>query len=281
MLPSDRFLTIGARAATLVAALAVLLILCFVIKESLPALSTVGPSRFFTDESWHPLSGSFNLLPMIVATLVSSIGALFIAFPLGLAAALFVQFFAREPLATIYRRLLELLAGIPSVVFGLWGLVVLAPLLGHISGGSGQSLLAATLVLALMILPTVTLLAHASIAAVPHDYLRGAAALGLQRHTIILQVVLPAARRSMGSAAILALTRALGETMAVLMVAGNVVAFPTSPFSPGRTLNANIALELGYASPEHRSILFVSGLILMLVASVLVIAFSRREGRPQ
>lgn len=254
----------------------VLLVLGFLLLESLPALQQIGLLRFVRDASWHPLSDQYNLLPMIVATLITSLNAIMIAAPLGVASAIFNHFYAPPWLANGNRRLVELLAGIPSVVFGLWGLVVLAPWIAE-WGGSGQNLLTATIVLSLMVLPTVALLSDSSLAAVPQHWIQGCAALGIERWATVMTVVLPAARRGMGAAIMLALTRALGETMAVLMVAGNIVELPTSLLSPGRTLNANIALELGYATAAHRSVLFVSGLMLMLVVSVIVIVFSRRR----
>jgi phosphate transport system permease protein len=153
---------------------------------------------------------------------------------------------------------------------------VLAPLVAEF-GGSGQNLFTATIVLALMVLPTIALLSDSTIAAVPREWILGAAALGMDRWDTVSRVALPAARGGIGSAVMLALTRALGETMAVLMVAGNIVEMPSSVLSPGRTLNGNIALELGYASASHRSVLFVSGLMLMLVVSALVVGFSRRR----
>lgn len=274
-LRSDRLLSIVCRTLAASSAAIVLLIVGYLVRESLPALARLGFVRFLTDTSWHPLSGDFRLTPMIVATLVTSIGAVTLATPLGIASAVFIRFYAPASLALGHRRLLELLAGIPSVVFGLWGLVVLAPVVARL-GGSGQNLFTATLVLGLMVLPTVALLSESAIAAVPREWIAGAAALGMERSAVIGKVVLPAARRGIGVAVVLAVTRALGETMAVLMVAGNIVEMPQSLLSPGRTLNANIALELGYASASHRSVLFVSGLMLMLLVSLIVLGMSRR-----
>ncbi|MFN3150175.1 phosphate ABC transporter permease subunit PstC [Bremerella sp.] len=274
---SDRLLKFVCRTLAIGSAAIVLWIVGFLLRESWPALRSIGLLRFFTDASWHPLSGQFNLVPMIVATVVTSLGAILLAAPLGIASAVFVHFYAPPALVPWHRRLVELLAGIPSVVFGLWGLVVLAPLVAHL-GGSGQNLLTASIILGVMILPTIALLADSAIGSVPRAWMEGAAALGLQRSAVVGKVVLPAAGRGIGAALVLAITRALGETMAVLMVAGNVVQLPTSLLSPGRTLNANIALELGYASADHRSVLFVSGLMLMLIVSALVIAISKRGG---
>jgi len=277
-LRSDRLLTIATRSCAAISAAIVLLILGFLVRESAPALQQLGLRRFFTDASWHPLSDEFNLTPMIVATLVTSFGAIAIAAPLGIGSAVFTHFYAPPRLAAWNCRLLELLAGIPSVVFGLWGLAMLAPMLATM-GGSGQNLFTATIVLALMVLPTVALLSNSAIASLPHEWIQGAAALGIQRSAIVGKIVLPGARRGIGSGIILALTRALGETMAVMMLAGNIVQMPTSLFAPARTLNANIALELGYASAAHRSVLFVSGLMMMLLVSAMVVVVSRRGGR--
>lgn len=277
MTPSDRSLSLVTRTSAAVSATIVLFVLAFLVRESWPALWSLGLSRFFTDASWHPLSGEFQLTPMIVATLLTSLGAICLAVPFGVASAVFVCFYAPPAVAAWHRRLVELLAGIPSVVFGLWGLTVVAPLVSRL-GGSGQNVLTATLVLALMVLPTVAVFADAALRSVSRESIEGAAALGLERFAIVWNIALPGARRGTVSGAVLALTRALGETMAVLMLAGNIPAVPTSPLSPVRTLNANIALELGYASTTHRSILFVSGVLLLAVVASLVLLVSARWG---
>lgn len=239
--------------------------------DALPLLTRIGPLRFLTDESWHPTVGQFNLVPMLAGTLLVSLGALVLAGPVGIASAVFCTFYAPGFLATAYRRLLNVLSGIPSVVFGLWGLVVLVPLIAEVRP-PGASLLAGTIVLALMILPTVAVVTDTALAQVPESYLRGAAALGTPRHRIVWRVALPIARRGILTALVLGLGRAVGETMAVLMVTGNVVQVPASLFDPLRTLAANIALEMAYAMNDHRAALFVGGLILTLVimATVLV-----------
>ncbi|HEX5386741.1 MAG TPA: ABC transporter permease subunit, partial [Gemmatimonadales bacterium] len=187
----------------------------------------------------------------------------------GILSAIFQEFYAPRRTAAAYRHLLSLLAGIPSVVFGFWGLVVLAPIIGRIHP-PGPSLLAAVLVLALMVLPTVALLAETSLGAVPREQLLGASALGLSRWSVATHVALPAARRGIVAALVLGAGRAVGETMAVLMVSGNVVQWPSSVFDPVRTLTANIALEMSYALGTHRSALFVSGLALTVMVMILV-----------
>ena len=252
----------------------VVMIAVFLVAESLSGLNRIGLGRFVGDPTWHPAAaaaeGSFNLLPMLWGTLLTTAGAVLLAAPLGVLSAIFCRHYASPVLGRSYRRLIELLAGIPSVVYGFWGLVVLVPLIARFQP-PGASLLAAMLVLALMILPTVALTADAALASVPQDYLRGAAALGLSRWATLVGVALPAARSGVATGVILATGRALGETMAVLMVCGNVVQVPDSFFAPVRTLTANIALEMAYALGDHRSALFVTGLLLLVLVSALVL----------
>ncbi len=262
----------------------VVLIVGFLCVEAWPAIKPggeIGVRGFVGDPSWHPIEGKFNVLPMVVASLLVMIGAMVLALPMGVASALFCSWYAPRKLAVVYRRVLELLAGIPSVVYGFWGLVVLVPMIGKWQP-PGASMLAGVLILAVMVLPTVALLSEAAIANVPRSVVSGAAALAMGRWSTIRRVVLPGARGGIATACLLAAGRAIGETMAVLMVCGNVVQFPgLSPgglFDPVRTLTANIALEMGYAFGTHRAALFVTGLILVGVIVGLVAAaewFSR------
>lgn len=272
------------RALACVSALVVVLIVAFLIGESAPALARVGPVRFFTDESWHPTAdasaGSFGLVPTLVGTLLTSAGAIALAGGLGILSAAFTRFYAPRRLAGWYALMVELMAGVPSVVYGLWGLMVLVPLIAAVRP-PGASLLAGIVVLALMILPTVALLADAAFAAVPRDCVTAAAALGLTRGASVFRVVVPAARSGLFTAVVLASARALGETMAVLMVCGNVVRIPRGVFDPVRTLTATIALEMGYARGDHRAALFVCGLVLLAAVTILVAtAHAAGRGRP-
>ena len=267
--PTDRLLLWLLRGATVVAGAIVLLIVAFLVMEALPVLQHVGVARFFTDPSWHPAEGFYNLTPMLWGTLFAMVGSVLIATPLGILSAVFCHYYAPPAIARPYRRLIELLAGIPSVVYGFWGLVVLVPLIGAIRP-PGPSLLAGIVILTIMILPTIALMADAGLANVPQQYLRGAAALGLPRWATIQGVVFPAAKSGLFTGVILETGRAIGETMAILMVCGNVVQTPHSLFDPMRTLTANIALEMAYALGDHRAALFVSGLILMGMIVALV-----------
>ncbi len=246
-----------------------LLVILYLVHESLPLLRTTGAGRLLTDSAWRPTSGQFGLWPMIAGTLTVTAGALLLATPIGLLSALFCRCYAPRPLGKLLRRILELLAGLPSVVYGFWGLVVLVPLIARIRP-PGASVLAGILVVAIMVLPTIALLVDAALESVPADYSRGAAALGMTRWGALRGVILPAASSGIFTAVLLATARALGETMAALMVCGNVVRTPESLLDPVRTLTANIALEMAYAMDLHRSSLFATGLLLALIVTGLV-----------
>jgi phosphate transport system permease protein len=246
---TDNLLVWSLRGVALVAGAITLFIFAFVIREAVPALQNVGPARFFTDDSWHPSDGLYNLVPMLAGTLLVTLGAVLVATPLGVMAAIFCNSYAPEFVGSFYRRIIGLLAGIPSVVFGFWGLVTLVPLIAQVEP-PGTSLLAGIAILSLMILPTVTLIADSTIAGVPEEYSRGAASLGFTRWATVRQVILPAARPGIIAGVFLSTARAIGETMAVLMVCGNVVETPSSLFAPVRTLTANIALIWTPASWE-------------------------------
>ncbi|MEM7014037.1 MAG: phosphate ABC transporter permease subunit PstC [Verrucomicrobiota bacterium] len=256
------------------AGIVTLLVAVFLVLESIPALRNVGLTGFFVGDGWAPrefaADGAFNLTPMIVGTLIVTFGAVALATPFGIGAAIFCHYYAPKPIASAYRRIIELLAGIPSVVYGFWGLVVLVPIINGIHP-PGQSVLAAVLILALMILPTVALVTDATLANVPQQLLTGAASLGLSRWATIRGVVLPSAKSGLFTGIILETGRAIGETLAVLMVCGNIVKIPGSLFEPVRTLTTNIALEMSYALGDHKSALFVTGLLLLGMIVVLTV----------
>ncbi len=239
-------------------------VIVVVLSEAAPAIRAVGLLRFVTDASWYPAHDSFNLAPMIVGSFLVAGGAVLVGSVLSVFSAIFCCFYAPAWAATVYTRTIELIAGIPSVVLGLWGLTVMVPLMAAVRS-PGASTITAILILTLMVLPTVTLLAIVSLRTVPPALLLGAQALGMSRWSMIAKIAVPAARRGLVSGAVLGAARALGETMAVLMVAGNIVQVPGSLFDPVRTLAANIVLEIPYAEGIHRSSLFVSGLFLILI----------------
>lgn len=270
----DSLLSGTVRLLALTAGGLLLLVVAFLLHESLPALQHIGLARFFSDPDWHPTDDSYRLTSMVWGTLLVTAGAVLLASPLGILSSLFCHFYAPPLLSRWYRRMVELLAGIPSVVFGFWGLVVLVPIIGRWHP-PGPSLLAGILILTLMIMPTIMLVAHASIAHVPIAYIHSASALGFSRSSLICRVILPTTKVGLFTGILLGLARALGETMAVLMVCGNVVHTPSHLFDPIRTLTANIALEMSYALGHHRAALFVSGLLLM---GLVVLFVSMAEG---
>lgn len=272
------FLLTGVAAAA--AALVLVLITGFVFYEALPALGHAGPSSFLADAGWNPTEQRFNLLPMLAASAAISLGAILVATPLGICAAIFKTYYAPATLKPLFYWSVILLAGIPSVVLGLWGLTVLVPIIGAIEP-PGTSLAAGSLVLALMIVPTVILTSDAALRAVPEAYWRSAFAMGFTREATLLRIVLPAARRGIAAGALLALARALGETMVVLMITGNVVQWPGSIFSSVRALTSNIALEMAYAVDIHRSALFVSGLALIALVFVFSLIAAKLQNRKQ
>lgn len=266
---TDRLLLWSLRLLSLMAGGILLLVVAFLVLESWPALQKIGLAHFLTDQDWYPTEGLYLLTPMLWGTLWATLGSIILAAPLGILSALFCHYYAPPLLAIWYRRLIELLAGIPSVVYGFWGLVVLVPMIGQLHP-PGPSLLAGILVLFLMILPTIMLVAHASFTHVPVSYIHHAMALGLDRWAMIRHVILPTTKAGLFTGILLGIARALGETMAILMVCGNVVQTPSNLFDPIRTLTANIALEMAYALGDHRSALFVSGLLLMGMVVVFV-----------
>ncbi|GJL53966.1 MAG: phosphate ABC transporter permease subunit PstC [Nitrospirales bacterium] len=251
-------------------------ILTFLVSESLPAFQQIGITAFVTDPSWHPTEGTYNLLPMFIGTMYATIGAVTLATPLGILTALFCQYYAPQAIASGYRAFIELLAGIPSVVYGLWGLVVLVPLIADLRP-PGPSLFAGILILTIMIFPTVTLVSLSALQQVPKEYIQGATALGCTRWSMIRQIILPNTWPGILTGVTLQTGRAIGETMAILMVCGNVVQYPSSLFDPIRTLTANIALEMAYATDTHRASLFLTGLFLLTI--VIVVIMSTQQAR--
>jgi len=268
----------GLRGCAGLAGVITLLIVVYLCAQSVPVLQQVGVTRFFTDHTWAPTRGQFNLLPMFIGTLYATLGAVTVATPCGIALAVFAAFYAPVPIARVVHGVLGLLAGIPSVVYGLWGLVTLVPLLNRIHP-PGLLLLMGIVILALMILPTIALLAEAALRAVPQEYTLGGAALGCNRWQIVRSIALPAARSGLLTAVLLGAGRAVGETMAVSMVMGNTIQIPDSVLVPARTLTAHIGLEMAYAMGSHRAALFVAGLLLLggVIALVIIVDRVNRE----
>jgi phosphate transport system permease protein len=262
---------------------ALLLIALFIIKEGLPFLITYGLGDFLLSSDWQPQSGKFGILPMVAASLWVTLGAMIVGAPLGVAGAIFLSEFAPRPVMRVIKPTIELLAAIPSVVYGFIGVMVLAPLIRSSLGGPGLSLLAASIILGIMILPTIISISIDSILAVPQSFREGSLALGATVWQTIHMVTIRAARSGIIASIILGMGRAIGETMAVIMVAGNAVKIPRSALDSVRSLTANIALEMSYATGLHREALFATGVILFLVIitlnSIAILAIRKRVGK--
>jgi phosphate transport system permease protein len=265
----------------MLAFLILVFIAIFILQASIPAWRDVGVFDIVFGSSWYPSHDKYGILPMIAASVLSTLLALLLAVPLSLGCAIFLAEVAPPKVQKIFRSSVELLIGIPSVVYGLVGVLFLAPIIADISGsGSGSSVAAAAVVLAIMILPTITSISEDSLRAVPQEYKEASLALGATHWQTIYGVMLPAARRGIISSIILGTGRAIGETMVMVMVIGNSPIFPTDIFAPARTLTGNIALEIAVATGTHESALYATGLVLfvliMLINSAGVIAYRRR-----
>jgi phosphate ABC transporter permease protein PstC len=245
------------------------LITIFIFKEGMPLIWHTGLTDFLFSSHWAPTRGHFGIGAMIISSLLVTLGALVLGVPLGLACAIILAEFSPPRLKTILKPTLELLAGIPSVVYGFLGVIWLVPLIRDHLGGPGLSLLAGAVILGIMILPTVVSISIDALGAVPDLYRDGSMALGATQWQTVRRVVLPAASSGIVTAIILGMGRAVGETMAVIMVAGNALKIPTSILDPVRTLTSNIALELGYASGRHREALFATGIVLFVIIMIL------------
>lgn len=248
---------------------ALLLIALFIINEGLPFIFKYGLKEFLFSSEWQPHLGKFGIYPMIVASLWVTLGAMLVGAPLGVAGALFLSEYVPKSVMNIIKPTIELLAAIPSVVYGFIGVMVLAPIIRDNFGGPGLSLLAGSIILGIMILPTVISISIDSILAVPKSYREGSLALGATTWQTIHMVTIKASKSGIIASIILGMGRAIGETMAVIMVAGNSVNIPHSPLDSVRTLTANIALEMSYATGLHRQALFATGVILFIVIIIL------------
>lgn len=266
----------------LVAVTGVILIILFVFKEGWPVLFKYGPAALFLGKVWQPTTANYGMLPLIVGSAYVTILALAIGVPLGVGCAVFMAEIASETICKIIRPAVNLLAGIPSVVYGFFGLVVVVPFLRTIVGGLGFSLLAGGIILSIMILPTIISVAEDSIRAVPREYKEASLALGATHWQTIYRVLIPAARSGIMAAVVLGLGRAVGETMAVIMITGNTPLVPKSMLEPGATLTGTIGQEWAYASGEHAGALFTVGILLfgliMLINSLALFFSGKKVG---
>lgn len=263
----------------LVSIAAVILICIFLFASGIPAIKEIGVFKFLLGTSWKPANNLYGILPMIVGSFYVTAGALIIGVPIGILTAVFMARFAPRSIYAPLKAAVNLMAGIPSVVYGFFGLVVLVPFIREAFGGRGMSVLTASVLLGLMILPTIISVSETSIRAVPESYYEGGLALGASHERSVFFTVLPAAKSGIFAGVVLGIGRAVGETMAVMMVAGNQAVIPDSMLSGVRTLTTNIVLEMGYSTDLHREALIGTAVVLfvfILVINLSLSLFKRR-----
>ena len=260
--------------AACISILAVALICLFLFGSGIPAMLKIGVGDFLTGTRWKPLNELFGILPMIAGSIYVTAGAIIVGVPIGILTAIFMARFCPARLYKIMKPAIDLMAGIPSIVYGFFGLVVLVPMVRALFGGSGKSILTASVMLGIMILPTIISTTEASLRAVPDSYYEGALALGATHERSVFTILVPAAKSGITSGIILGVGRAIGETMAVVMVAGNQAVMPGSLLDGVRTLTANIVLEMGYAADLHREALFATAVVLFVFILIINVSFS-------
>lgn len=261
------------------AILSLLLITFFIFQQGVPFVIRVGLGNFFSTV-WSPTRGHFGILSMIIGSLMVTAGALAVGIPFGLACAIFLAEFSAKTIQKTLKPIIELLAGIPSVVYGFIGIVILVPFIREAFGGPGFSVLAASIILGIMILPTIVSISYDALSAVPATYREGSLALGATKWQTVKMVLIPAARSGIVAGIILGMGRAIGETMAVIMIAGNALKIPHSILDSVRTLTSTIALELGYAAGDHRAALFACGaflFLLIIILNIIAIKVTKRR----
>ncbi len=254
--------------------LAVVVICVFMFANGVPAIKEIGVADFLLGAVWSPNQNLYGIFPMIIGSIYVTAGAIIVGVPIGLLCAIFMAKFCPEKLYKILKPAIDLLAGIPSIVYGFFGLMVIVPIMQNIVGGSGKGIITASILLGIMILPTIISVAETNIRAVPESYYEGALALGDTHERAVFKAVVPAAKSGILAGIILGIGRAIGETMAVIMIAGNQPVMPESPLDGVRTLTANIVLEMGYAADLHREALIATGVVLFVFILLINMLFS-------
>ena len=261
---------------------AVLLICAFLFANGIPAMKTIGAGDFLLGKEWSPgdVPPAFGIFPMILGSLYITAGALLLGVPVGIFTAVFLASFCPGQIYRLVKPCVDLLAGIPSIVYGFFGMIIIIPAIRAIFKVNGNSILAASILLGIMILPTIIAISESSLRAVPAGYYEGSLALGASHEHSVFFTVLPAARSGVLASVILGLGRAIGETMAVIMVAGNQPRMPAGPLRGVRTMTANIVLEMGYAAELHREALIATGVVLFVFILLINCSFSvlKRRG---
>lgn len=266
-------------AAACTSVLAVALICVFLFGNGFPAMFKIGLPEFLLGQKWKPSNNLFGILPFILGSIYVTTGAILIGVPIALLTAIFMAHYCPKGIYPVVKATVNLMAGIPSVVYGFFGLVVIVPFMRDVTGADGSTMLTAALLLGIMILPTVTIQAESSIRSVPSSYYEGSLALGATHERSVFFAVFPAAKSGIMAGVVLGIGRAIGETMAVIMVAGNQTWMPQGIFKGLRTMTANIVMEMGYAADLHREALIATGVVLfvfILIINLSVSALKRR-----
>ena len=256
--------------------LAVLLICWFLFSNGLPAMAKIGVFDFLFGVDWTPtdVPPSFGIFPMILGSIYVTAGALLFGVPIGIFSAVYMAKFCPKRLYRVLKPAVELLSGIPSVVYGFFGMIILVPLVRDLFGGDGNSILTASILLGIMILPTIISVSESALRAVPDSYYEGSLALGATHERSVFFTVVPAAKSAIFAAVILGIGRAIGETMAVIMICGNQPRIPVNILKGVRTLTANIVMEMSYAADLHREALIATGVVLFIFILIINISFS-------
>ena len=265
--------------AACVSVVIVMMICGFLFAKGLPTMVEIGVGDFLLGTKWKPSIDVYGIMPMILGSFYVTVGALVIGVPVGILTAIFMAYFCPEKLYGILKPAVELLAGIPSVVYGFFGLVMLVPLVRDNFGGTGFGILTASILLGIMLLPTVISVAEAALHAVPKSYYEGALALGADHTNSVFSIIVPAAKSGIFAAIVLGIGRAIGETMAVIMVAGNQARIPQSLLDGVRTMTANIVIEMGYATDLHRDALIATAVVLFIFIVIINVGFSHLKGK--
>jgi phosphate transport system permease protein len=268
-LKKEKLLSLGFFIVALSTLSVLAVITIFIFVEGVPLINKVGLFNFIFGMKWAPSQGVYGIFPMIVGTVSVTLGAALIGVPVALCVSIFLTEYAPAKVRDIMRPAIQLLAGIPSVVYGFWGLTFVVPAIRQYLGGPGLSILAGSIILAIMILPTIISISEVSLMALPGLYKQGSLALGATHWQTIYAVLIPSAKSGIMAAIILGIGRAIGETMAVIMVLGNAVALPNSILDPARTLTTNIGIEMGYASGAHQQALFATGIVLFVMIMII------------
>ena len=276
---SEKVMRIIFMLSATVSILAVIVICYFLFDQGLPAMVEIGVSDFLTGTLWKPLEGHFGIFPMIVGSIYVTAGAIILGVPVGLLCAIFMAKFCPRRLYSVLKPAVDLLAGIPSIVYGFFALMVIVPVVQELTGTSGKGILTASIMLAIMILPTIVSVSEASIRAVPESYYEGSLALGATHERSVFFATVPAAKSGIMAGVILGVGRAIGETMAVSMVAGNQPVLPDSILSGVRTMTANVIIEMGYAEGLHREALIATAVVLFVFILIINISFSLLKRR--